>query len=152
MRTTMDGSRAACELRAQQALAHAMHADARERVGHGRERADNVVIAAAAHFVQREGAVLAARPGDQRLWLGPEHVSLRSIADARHAERHVLPPGCAAASAAAAFCFGAAAGASCLGTLDTTPSTRKAESAARSPDSQAPPTVPYNVSCAASPA
>ncbi len=106
------------KLRAQQALAHAMHADAREFVGHGGERADNVVIAIAANFMQREGAVLAARPGDQCLWLVLAHAALRSVADARHAERHVLPlrphVGCRCRRGGA-FCFGAAAGASCLG-------------------------------------
>ena len=54
------------ELRVQQLLAHAMHADARESVGDRGERADDVEFAGAAHLVQRPGAVLAARPGDQR--------------------------------------------------------------------------------------
>ena len=56
------------ELRPQQFLAHAMHADAAECVGDGGQRADDVVVAGAARLVQRPGAVLAARPGDQRLW------------------------------------------------------------------------------------
>ena len=54
------------ELRLQNCLAHAMHADAREGIGHRGERTDNIVFAGAARFVQRPGAVLAARPGDQR--------------------------------------------------------------------------------------
>ena len=56
-------------LRAQDLLAHAMHADAREGLGDGRERADDVVVAGAPHFVQRPGRVLAARPRDQRFGL-----------------------------------------------------------------------------------
>src|SRR5262249_60007330 len=75
----------------------------------GGQRPDHVVVAGAAYLVQRPGAVLAARPGDQRL--GPSH-------------RRVLGP----------------------------PRSLMTASAARSPDSQAPPTVPQSVSCAASPA
>ena len=96
-------------LRAQDLLAHAMHADALECLGDGRERADDLVFARAAHLVQRPGRVLAARPGDERFG------RLRS---------HLAP----------------------------LPHSRSAASAARSPDSQAPPTVPHSVSCTASPA
>jgi len=53
------------ELRLQQLLAHAMHADARKFVGHRGQRADHVEFTGAPHLVQRPGAVLAARPGDQ---------------------------------------------------------------------------------------
>ena len=89
-----------------------MHADALECLGDGRERADDLVVARAAHLVQRPGRVLAARPGDQRL---------------RLCHRRRVAPGALAHS-------------------------RSAASAARSPDSQAPPTVPHSVSCMASPA
>src|ERR1700692_3267596 len=61
---------------------------------------------------------------------------------------------CARGAARAWFTldFGlAAASASGAGVLST-PMRRNTASAARSPDSQAPPTVPHNVSCAASPA
>ena len=57
------------ELRAQQTFAHTMHAHAGKIIGHRRQRTHDVVIAAAANFVQGEGTVLAARPGDQRLGL-----------------------------------------------------------------------------------
>src|SRR5215510_5425165 len=95
------------ELGSENALAHAMHADATEGLGDGGERAHNLAVAGATHFVQRPGTVLAARPGDQRL----------------RPSAHRRPP-----------------------------NSRNIASAARSPDSQAPPTVPHSVSCAASPA
>ena len=67
MRTSTGGRSAAASCSASNSCAHAMHADAAEGLGHGGERADDVVVAAAPHLVQRPGAVLAARPGDQRL-------------------------------------------------------------------------------------
>src|SRR5215831_19674773 len=84
-----------------------MHADAAECLGDGGERAHDLAVAGATRLTERPGAVLAARPGDQRL---------RPLA-------HRRPPNI----------FSTA-------------------SAARSPDSQAPPTVPHSVSCTASPA
>ena len=57
--------RRGAELRHQQLLAHAVHADAAKRFGDGRQRADDLVVAGAAHFVQCKRAVLAARPCDQ---------------------------------------------------------------------------------------
>src|SRR5262249_19687786 len=104
-RNAHDGRRQACglELRGEQLLANAVHAHATELVRHRGERADDLELARTAHLVQRPGAGLAARPGDQR-------------------PRHFLP------------------------------SPLNAASAARSPASQAPPTVPHRVSCVASPA
>ena len=64
------------KLRLQNRLAHAMHADARERIGHCGKRADDVVFANATRFVQRPRAVLAARPGDQRFRARDHHRNL----------------------------------------------------------------------------
>src|ERR1700733_14690250 len=59
---------------------------------------------------------------------------------------------CSRGAGRALFTLGfGAASASGAGVLRT-PIRRNTASAARSPDSQAPPTVPHNVSCAASPA
>src|SRR6266511_4750495 len=83
-----------------------MHAHAAESLSDGGERTHDLAVTGAAHLVERPGAVLAARTGDERL--------------RPHRQRR--------------------------------PSSRTTASAARSPDSQAPPTVPQSVSCAASPA
>src|SRR5262249_46609807 len=88
---------------------HAVHADAPEGLGHRGQRADDLIIAAAADLVQRPGTVLAGRPGDQRF------------------RPHAHRPAVVVKALIAA-------------------------SAARSPDSQAPPTVPHSVSWVASPA
>ena len=58
------GQAGGIKLRPQQFLAHAVHADAAERFGDGGQATDDFVIAGAARFEQRPGAVLAARPGD----------------------------------------------------------------------------------------
>src|SRR3954470_9030766 len=54
---------------AQNLLAHAMHADALEGLGDGRERADDIIVARTPDLMQRPRRVLAARPRDEGLWL-----------------------------------------------------------------------------------
>jgi hypothetical protein len=47
---------------------HAMNGNAAERLSDGRHRAYDIQFAGLPDFVERERTVLAARPGDQRLW------------------------------------------------------------------------------------
>src|SRR5262249_4738361 len=56
------------ELGGENLLTHPMHAHPAERLGDGRQRAHDLAVAGATRLMQRPGAVLAARPGDQRLW------------------------------------------------------------------------------------
>ena len=105
---------AGVELRRQQLLAQAMDADAAECVGDRGQRADHVDRAGAAHLVQRPGAVLAARPGDQR-------------------------PGTAAHGCRRCRRAGAAGSGFAASTMSGRPAMRRMTVlAARSPDSQAP--------------
>src|SRR3974377_487974 len=62
IRTTSDGG----TLRPQDLLAHTMHTDPTEGLGHRGKRADDVIGTGTTSLVLRPGAVLAARPGDQR--------------------------------------------------------------------------------------
>src|SRR4029450_841112 len=123
-------------LRAQDFLAHAVNGYALEGFGHGGQRADHIELAGAAHLIQRVRAVLAAGPGDQRLRL------CHQLTDVPGRPARGGPPGCRRLTAGACF----------TGSSRKAPMRRSAASAARSPLSQAPSTVPHNVSCVASPA
>src|SRR5262249_33438260 len=100
-------------------------------------RADHIEIAGAAHFIQRECAVLAAGPGDQRLRL------CHQLTEVPGRPARGGPPGCRRFTAGAGLEGGSS---------HRAPMRRTAASARRSPLSQAPSTVPHNVSCVASPA
>ena len=124
-----DGRRqsAGFELRPQQLLAHSVDADTIEPAGDGGQSADHIDRAGAPRLVQRPGAVLAARPGNQ---------SARTPAHRRCRLRR-----------------GGGAGSGLAGSTSGKPAIRRIRAfAARSPDSHAPATVPHIVSCSASPA
>ena len=53
-------------LQVQQLLAHAMHRDALMRFVHGGEKCDDIGKTRTSHLMQREGAVLARAPGENR--------------------------------------------------------------------------------------
>ena len=125
------GKAAGFELRAQQFLAHAMNADAAER-------ARSPWSARRRHRTRRRGAPRAA----------PRRCPCRSTRRSALSARVI---GLRAAALAPGFCAArSAVGRSAL-RLEP-PSRRNTASAARAPDSQAPPTVPHSVSCTASPA
>src|SRR2546423_2433907 len=112
-----------------------------ECLGHRRQRADHVELTGTPDLVQRECAVLAARPGDQGLcWLLVQLTRVQLTG--------------APADRRGACLLGLVAGAGlATGALSrTAPILLSAASAARSPLSQAPSTVPHSVSWVASPA
>ena len=64
------GSPAASQLRLQNLLAHAVDRYPVEGLGHRRQRADNIEFTRSPDLVERERAVLAARPRDQAFGRG----------------------------------------------------------------------------------
>src|SRR5205807_3968030 len=121
---------------AQDFLAHAVNGHPLERLCYGGQRAHHVELAGAARLMQRKCAVLAAGPGDQRsrLW--------HQLTDAPDRPARGGPPDCRRFTAGACF----------AGSSRKAPIRFSAASAARSPLSQAPSTVPHSVSWTASPA
>ena len=111
------------QLRPQNLLPHAVDRYPVERLGHRRQRADNIEFTRAPDLVQRERAVLAARPRDQ--CLRPRLFQLIGAPTVRRR------------------CFGTRAGGTAGWISLSAPILRSAASAARSPLSQAPSTVPH---------
>src|SRR5207245_8186953 len=113
-------------LRLQDLLPHAVDRDPAERLGHRSQRADDFELARARNLMQCEGRILAARPGDQCFRACHQLIGYRRRR-------------CFAGRASGSGSFSA-------------PIRRNADSAARSPLSQAPSIVPHSVSWVASPA
>src|SRR5207248_3028054 len=120
------------QLRPQNLLPHAVDRYPVERLGHRRQRADNVEFTRAPDLMERERAVLSARPRDQ--CLRPRLFQLIGAPTVRRRR------------------FGTRAGDTAGSVSLSAPILRSAASAARSPLSQAPSTVPHSVSWVASPA